>query len=328
MPWIIVTGVIHGVNISTFDLNLLPLFEALLDERSVSRAAARVGLTQPALSNAIRRMREVIGDPLFIRTARGMRPTPRAEQLAGPVRAALAHTRSALSGESAFDPATTARTFRLAMNDYSEWRLEALIIERACGPSSGASVQVRRVDTLFGVPEADLRNGTLDAAVGFFPDPRSLEEGTLSETLFEEDNVVVGRRGNPALRKRLTLERFAELNHAAVIYRAEPWGIVDQELASHGLRRRLRLATPHFLTALKAVAESDLIACVPAGLAQEFQRAMGLTIRPLPIRLPRFVTRMLWAHQWQHDPAHVWLRQQIRDAAEAETHPRSRTVIR
>jgi DNA-binding transcriptional LysR family regulator len=314
-----VTGVIHGVNISAFDLNLLPIFEALLEERNVSRAAARVGLSQPALSNAIRRMREAIGDPLFIRTARGMRPTPRAEQLAGPVRAALAHTRSALSGESAFDPASTARTFRLAMNDYSDWRLESRIVERTCGQSSGASLQVRRLDTLFGVPEADLRNGALDAAIGFFPDPRSLGEGTLSETLFEEDNMVVGRRAHPALRKRLTLERFADLDHAAVIYRPEPWGIIDQELASHGLRRRLRLASPHFFTVLKAVAESDLIACVPAGLAREFEHSMGLAVRALPLSLPRFVTRILWARQWQNDPAQVWLRRRIRDAAGVKT---------
>jgi DNA-binding transcriptional LysR family regulator len=310
------------VNISAFDLNLLPVFEALLEERNVSRAAARVGLSQPAVSNAIRRMREAVGDPLWIRTSRGMKPTPRAEQLAGPVRAALAHMRSALSGESAFDPATTTRTFRLAMNDYSEWRLEAPLVERTCGQSSSAAVQVRRVDTLFSVPEADLRNGVLDAAIGFFPDPRSLDEGTLSETLFEEDNVVVARRGHPALRKRLTLERFADLDHAAVIYRPEPWGIVDQELASHGLRRRLRLATPHFLTALKAVAESDLIACVPAGLAREFEHSMRLAIRPLPLPLPRFVTRMLWARQWQNDPAHVWLRGKIREAADRRASPR------
>ncbi|MDP8981394.1 MAG: LysR family transcriptional regulator [Acidobacteriota bacterium] len=304
------------MNISAFDLNVLPVFEAVMDERSVSRAAVRVGLSQPAVSNAIRRMREAMGDPLWIRTARGMTPTPRAEQLAGPVRAALAHMRSALAGESAFDPATTTRTFRLAMNDYSEWRMEAAIVAGTCGQSSGASVQVRRVDTLFGVPEADLRNGVVDVAIGFFPDPRNLGEGTLSETLFEEDNVVVGRRGNRALRKQLTLERFAELDHAAVIYRAEPWGIIDQELASHGLRRRLRLATPHFLTALKAVAESDLIACVPEGLAREFEESMGLVIRAVPVSLPRFVTRMLWARQWQEDAAHVWLRGKIREAAD------------
>jgi DNA-binding transcriptional LysR family regulator len=302
------------MNINGFDLNLLPAFEALFEERSVSRAATRVGLSHPALSNSIRSMREAIGDPLFVRTARGVRPTPRAEQLAGPVRAALAHTRSALSGEPVFDPATTGRTFRIAMNDYSEWRLGSRILERACGPSSAANLQIRRVETLFSIPEADLRSGAFDIAVGFFPDPRSLGEGTLSETLFEEDNVVIARRGHPDIRKRLTLERFAALEHAAIIYRAEPWGIVDQELASHGLRRRLRLATPHFLTAVRAVSDSDLIACVPEGLAREFEKGMGLAIRQMPLALPKFVTRMLWARQWQDDPAHAWLRERIREA--------------
>lgn len=303
------------MNITAFDLNLLPVFEALFEERNVSRAAARVGLSQPALSNALRRMRESLGDPLFERTARDMRPTAKAEQLAGSVRAALAHARSALSGEAGFDPTTTRRTFRLAMNDYSEWLLETLILSRTCGASSGAKLHVRRMDSLFSFPEADLRNSLLDTAIGFFPDARSLGEGTLSETLFEEDNVVVARRGHPALRKRLTLERFVQLDHAAVIYRPEPWGLIDQELASQGLKRKLRLATPHFLTAVKAVAESNLIACVPAGLAREFAQTLDLVIRPLPLFLPKFVTRMLWARQWQDDPAHQWLRRQIRDAA-------------
>jgi DNA-binding transcriptional LysR family regulator len=159
-----------------------------------------------------------------------------------------------------------------------------------------------------------------------FADPGSLREDTLSETLFEEDNVVVGCRRHPALRKRLTLERFAELDDAAIIYRPEPWGIIDQELASQGLKRRLRLATPHFLTAVKAVAESNLIACVPDKLAREFEHAFSLVIRPLPVSLPKFVTRMLWARQWQDDPAHVWLRRQIREAASLKTSLRVRTI--
>ncbi|MBV9035665.1 MAG: LysR family transcriptional regulator [Acidobacteriaceae bacterium] len=306
------------LNISAFDLNLLPILEALLEERNVSRAATRVGLSQPAMSNALKRLREVTGDALFIRTGRGMRPTPRAEQLAGPIRAALAQARSALAGEKLFHPKGVQRTFRMAMNDYAEWRLEASMVRRMGKQSKGIMAQVRRVEALFSVPETDLRTGALDLAIGFFPDPRNLDEGTLSETLFEEDNVVVARVGHPGLRKRLTAERFAELDHAAVIYRPEPWGLVDQELARLGLKRRLRLATPHFLTALKAVAESDLIACVPEGLAREFAPGMRLALQRLPIALPAFVTRMLWARHWQQDPGHSWLREQMREAAQEE----------
>ncbi len=200
------------------------------------------------------------------------------------------------------------------MNDYLEWRLESCILRSMRKTSAAIGIQVRRVDALFSGPEADLQNGTLDLALGFFSDSRTLEEGTLSETLFEEDNVVIGRRGNPALKRRLTAERFAELDHAAIIYRSEPWGLIDQELASLGLKRRLRLATPHFLTALKAASESNLIACVPEGLAREFEQSLKLTVRALPISLPPFVTRMLWAKRWHEDPASAWLRDQIRQA--------------
>ena len=143
------------MNITAFDLNLLPIFEALVEERSVSRAALRVGLSQPAVSNAMRRMREATGEALFLRTARGIRPTPKAEQLAGPIRAALTHARFALSGETTFQPATARRTFRIAMNDYAEWRLESSIVRGIRKRSAEIGIQVRRVDALFSGPEAE-----------------------------------------------------------------------------------------------------------------------------------------------------------------------------
>lgn len=299
------------MNISSIDLNLLPVFEAMIEERNVSRAAARVGLSQPAMSNAIRRMREAFNDPLFVRSSRGMQPTPRAEQMAGPLLAALANTRLALSSEHQFSPKTTLQTFRVAMNDYSEWWIAAHLITRICAKSTSLNIQVKRVDSLFKAPEADLMNGSIDLAVGFCSDPATLGESILSETLSEEDNVVIARRGHPALRKAMNRETFASQDHVGVIYRTEPWGLIDQELAVHGLKRRLRLATPHFQVALKAVANSDMIACVPERLAREFSRWLGLAIRPLPIALPKFVTRMLWARLRQQDPAHAWLRSQV-----------------
>ncbi len=306
------TGVIHAVNISAFDLNLLPIFEALMEERNVSRAAVRVGLSQPAMSNAIRRLREATGETLFVRTAKGMQPTRRAEQLAGPIRAALTHARFAFFGQTPFDPATAQRTFRIATNDYLEWRLAASLGRRIWERAKDMSIQMRRMDGLFTVPETELRSGALDLAIGFFPDLRSPDETTLSEILFEEPNVVVARRGNPSFAKRLSTKSFAAMDHAAVIYRQEPWGVVDQGMAALGLKRRLRLATPHFLTAVKAVAESDLIACVPEGLARAFERPFNLSVRRSPILFPAFVTRMLWARHWHEDPAHIWLREKIR----------------
>lgn len=307
------------MNINAFDLNLFPVFEALIEERSVSRAAARIGLSQPAMSNAIRRLRKATGDVLFVRTALGMQPTAKAEQLTPPIRAALAHARLAISQEKTFDPATTKRRFRIAMNDYLEWRLEAAIGRRIWSRSKELSVQVRRGETLLNIPYADLRNGGLDLAIGFFPDLRNPDENTFSETLFREENVVIARRGNPHFTKRLTRERFVECDHVAVIYRPEPWGVVDQELAALGMKRRVRLATPHFFTAVKAVAESNLIACVPEGLARAFQQSLNLKIKQAPISFPPFVTRMLWASYWHQDPAHHWLREQIRQVVRQQT---------
>jgi DNA-binding transcriptional LysR family regulator len=302
------------MNISSIDLNLLPVFAAMIEECNVSRAAARVGLSQPALSNALRRLRQAFNDPLFVRTSRGMRPTPRAEQMAGPVLAALAHTRLALSGETEFNPGTTLQTFRIAMNDYAEWRLAPALAARISNQSTNCNIHVKRVDALFKAPEAELIHGAFDLALGFCSDPATLAENILSETLAEEPNVLIARRGHPALRKKINREVFAAHDHVAVIYRSEPWGLIDQELAAHGLKRRLRLATPHFQTALKTVATSDMLACVPQSLAIEFARSLNLVIRPLPIALPNLVTRMLWARPWQDDPAHTWLRSQVRSA--------------
>ncbi len=305
---------IHAMNISAFDLNLLPVFEALYEERSVSRAATRVGLSQPALSNAIRRMREALNDPLFVRTGRGMRPTPRAERLAGTIQASLAQARVVISDYAAFQPSSAQRTFRIAMNDYAEWRFQPALARALSPHSDGLRLQFRRLEALFTMPEPDLRNGSVDLAIGFLPDPRNLNEGTLSETLFEEGNVVIARRRHPTFKKRITAEQFAAFDHAAVIYRNEPWGFIDQELAALGLRRRLRLATPHFLSVLRTVAESDLVACVPETLAREFQDNLRLSIAPLPLPLPRFTTRMVWSGQWRNDLAHDWLREQVRQA--------------
>jgi DNA-binding transcriptional LysR family regulator len=310
------------VNLASVDLNLLVAFEALLDERSVSRAAARVGLSQPAMSNALARLRAVFDDRLFERAAGGMAPTPRAEQLRGPLRAGLAQLRRAFEGETSFDPATSPRRFRVAATDYVEWLLAGPLAAALSRQAPGVQIQLRRLDRLFVAPEAALRAGEIDLAIGFFPDARSLESGSVSETLLEEQNVVVARQGHPLLRRRLDLDAFAAARHAAVIYRPEPWGLIDTELAARGRRRNLFLAAPHFLTVLRAVSESDLIACVPERLARGLRQSLRLAIRPVPFPLPPFHTRMVWHEHAAGDAALIWLRSVLRAiAAEAAIAP-------
>jgi DNA-binding transcriptional LysR family regulator len=298
--------IILFVNITGIDLNLLIAFESLLDERHVGRAANRVGLSQPAFSNAISRLRVRLGDPLFVRTSRGMLPTPRAEQLAGPIRTALSLLRQTLEAPRSFDPHESAQRFRLGISDDVELRLMPQFAKTI--QQGQLQMQTRRLDGIFVIPESDLRNGTLDLAIGYFPDARSLAPSFVMETLSEERNVVIARRGHPAFRRRMTLERLIMLDHAAVIYRNEPWGLIDNELAAHGLRRRLRLALPHCLSVLHAVASSDLVACIQESVAKTFGPALGLASHPEPIGLPTFALRMVWHRQRSDDPAQMWLR--------------------
>ena len=302
-------SIILSMNISGIDLNLLIAFESLLDERHVGRAAKRVGLSQPAFSNAISRLRVRLDDPLFVRTSHGMMPTPRAEQLGGPIRSALAQLRQTLEAPQSFDPSASAQRFRIGLSDDVELRLISLLARSML--SGGLQLQTRRLEGIFSIPETELRNGTLDLAIGYFPDARSLAPSFLMETLSEERNVVIARRGHPAFKRKLTLERLTKLDHAAVIYRNEPWGLIDNELAARGLRRRLRLALPHCLSVLHAVAASDLIACIQESVVKLFGAPLGLASCPEPMGLPPFTLRMVWHRQRNDDPAQLWLRNQI-----------------
>ncbi|MBY0504453.1 MAG: LysR family transcriptional regulator [Bryobacteraceae bacterium] len=300
------------MNIEALDLNLLLAFDALYEERNVSRAARRIGISQPAMSNALARLRVALNDPLFERTGRGIRPSTRAERLGPAVRSGIAQLRRALQPDPRFDPRSSQRLFRLALSDYAEYRILPALVSALGQEAPQARLQVRRLDALFSVPEADLRHGAIDLAIGFFPDARSLEEGTAAETLIEEQNAVVFRRDHPLSHGPLTLERFAEASHAAVIFRAEPWGLIDQELASRGLRRRLQYASPHFLAVCEILQQTDLIATLPAALGR---RVPGLITRSVPLELPTFTTRVVWRDH--DDESLTWLRHRLRLVADS-----------
>jgi len=314
------------MNIGGVDLNLLLAFEALIDERHVGRAARRVGLSQPAFSNAIARLRARLGDPLFVRTAQGMMPTPRADQLAGPIRSALAQLRQTFEAPHSFDPSVSAHRFRIGLSDDVELRLVPLLARSML--SGELQMQTRRLDWLFTVPESELRNGNLDLAIGYFPDARQLASGLIMESISEEKNIVIARRGHSMWKGKLTIDRFTRLDHAAVIYRNQVWGLIDNELAARGLRRRLRLALPHCLSVLHAVASSDLVACIQESVVEDFGKSLGLKSCPEPLGLPPFVLRMVWHRQTDTDPAHVWLRKLIASelGAQKTSNPKTREL--
>lgn len=304
------------MNISSVDLNLLTAFEALLEERNVTRAAKRVHLSQPAMSNALARLRVLFEDPLFKRVSRGITPTTRALELAGPVRGGLALLRAAFDERRVFNPAGSGRTFRLAMSDYSELRVLPGLMRRISSFSPHIQVLVRRTERVFFPPEDDLRSGAIDTAIGFFPEDSALNAGTRAMDLLTEENVCIFRRGNPLLRKRFGLREFASAGHVGIFYRFESRGLIDNILAGHGLRRRLQTATPHFLAAPFLVAESDLVAVVPAGLAMRARKSLPIEIRKVPFDLPPLRMRVLWHENVEEDPAHVWFIEQLRPRVE------------
>jgi DNA-binding transcriptional LysR family regulator len=303
------------VNITGVDLNLLLVFEALNEERHVGRAARRVGLSQPAASAALGRLRELFEDRLFLRGRLAMTPTPRADQLAAPIQAGLAQIRRAFEGEQGFESGSSQRKFRLAMTDLAEWQLMPALAARLSRTAPGVQVHVQRLPALFAFPEADFAAKSLDLAIGFLPDARSLPASVLSETLFEDRNVVVARKGHPQLRHGLDFDLFASLPHAAVIYRTEGAGIIDSLMAARGKQRRLCYASPHFAHVLAAVAKSDMIACLPEQYVRGSVRDLGLKLYPVPIDLPSFATRMLWERRLQEDAGHRWLRHEILECA-------------
>lgn len=296
------------------DLNLLLVLDALLTERHVTRAAARVGMTQPACSHALGRLRRALGDPLLVRGARGaMLLTPRAEALAPGLRAALQGLASAIRGEARFDPASARRSLRIATGDYAELVLLPRLLSLLSGEAPGIDVWMVPLElTREGVVK-QLSSGAVDVVIG--PPRINWPEALYVRPLFEERFRCVVRRGHPAARGRLTLDRYCALSHLLVAPRGTPGSLVDDALAALGRSRRIAAVVPHFMVAPHVVATTDLMATLGARLIEAVAEPLGLVVRPPPIELPRFSLAMIWHARTHQDPAHRWLRDQIAKAA-------------
>ncbi|MCA9666963.1 MAG: LysR family transcriptional regulator [Myxococcales bacterium] len=289
----------------------MPALVALLEEGNVTRAARRIGLSQPALSGALSRLRSVFDDELFVRGRGGVLPTPRAEALAPLVREALGRIDAALRAPERFDPAQSRRRFRLGMTDYVGFvllpRLYATL--RRAAPDVDVEIWPLGDDP----PREALASGRLDAALSFFYE--KLPAGLDAAELLDERFVCVARRGHPELGRRLTLSRFARLAHLLISQRGAVQGVVDGALAARGLRRRVALTVPHFLVAAPVVAESDLVVTLAARVAEAQAQDDRLAIYAPPVALPGFTVRMVWDARFAAQPAHRWLRQLVLDAA-------------
>jgi DNA-binding transcriptional LysR family regulator len=297
------------MNLRALDLNLLPVFEAIYMERSLTRASETLHITQPAVSNALARMRVALGDPLFVREARGMAPTPAAQALIGPVREALARLRSGLGQRARFDPATSERAFNISMGEVVAGLLAPVLAARLEKVAPGVRLNILQLEREKIARE--LAGGGLDFAVDIAAIARpELESAPLPDG---DRYVCAFRRGHPALRGKLTLMKFLALRIVVASSRRSGRTALDLALADVGERIRPVLRLPHHAAAFEAVRASDLALVAPYSVA----RRHDVLLRELPFKAPSFGLKLFWRREARHDPAHAWAREELLRAAGA-----------
>jgi len=297
----------HEINLRAVDLNLLTVFRAVYEERQLTRAGERLHLTQSAISHGLSRLRHLFGDQLFLRSAGGVEPTPRAHEAAGAIFDALATIEHALDASQAFDPAQSTRTFRLGMLDFGAALLAPLLARALTTEAPQASVQIQHSTTEASIERLD--RGELDLVTGPFGELPSRFD---AQDLCEDEYVVIARRSHPALKGRLTAKLLAGLGHVAVAPGMHPQMTVDRALARLGLVRRIALSIPHFASAPYAVAGSDLVAIMPRRLAVAYCAQYRLALHAIPFELPRLRIQAVWHRRSERDPGLLWLRDRIK----------------
>ncbi|HEY6513544.1 MAG TPA: LysR family transcriptional regulator [Burkholderiaceae bacterium] len=303
------------VNFRTLDLNLLRVFDVVMVERNVTRAAERLAMSQPAVSNALRRLREAIGEELFVPGPTGVLPTEQACSLWPAVRQSLARLREVFDPQ-AFDPVEDERSFALTMADATATVLVPSLMERLDGERSQVHLRIEPLTTRDPRPQLD--RGAVDAAIGFFPDvARALAASggqgeVVLEPMYECEYVCVMGRGHPlAARPTLTLDDYCEALHARVSFAGRTHGFVDEALSRLGRSRRVQLLINHFSTAARVVGQSDLLSVFPRSYVPMCGVASELLVRPMPFEMPRIEVGLLWHRRHERDPAHRWLRELV-----------------
>lgn len=294
------------MNIAGADLNLLVVFDALIVEQNVTRAGQRIGLSQPATSSALLRLRRLFGDELFVKTSTGMQPTLRALRLAALIRPALSQLQMALDSQECFEPSTSKHLFRLGMSDYAEFVFLPVLMGCLSRIAPQVQVQIKGTDRQDALQLLD--HGEIDLAVGFYPRCSTWHK---QQTLFEEEFVCVCRRGHPTVREPLTVESYLATQHLLVSLKEDFIGRIDLQLARSDLRRHIALSVPHFLAALHVLAHTDLIAALPARVARVHAESLGLQTLPLPLSVSGFTVSMVWHSRQTGEPGHDWLRSQL-----------------
>lgn len=301
------------MNIYKIDLNLLLVFDALMQERNVTRAGERIGLSQPAMSHALTRLRKLCNDPLFVRIRTGMEPTPFAQQLSGSVHQGLRTLQEGLDGTVAFDPATSDRTFQIVMSDMGEvvYLPPLMTTLKKAAPN----VDVRVLQLPRERYQEVFESGAADLAIGV---SSALQTGFYQQRLFSDGYVCIMRSDHPRIGTTLSLAQFESESHVMI----EPTGsrysgvvssntaptLIERKLAEYGLKRRIALRVPHFTVVPTILQTTDFIATVPQQVVTRADTPRNLKMLPLPFDVPNFVIRQFWHQRNHHDDANRWLR--------------------
>lgn len=289
-----------------FDLNLLLVFDAIMEQRSVTQAAARLAVTQAAVSHSLAKFRQLTGDDLFVRSAEGMVPTPRALELAGPIRESLAQVADALETRP-FDPTQSVHTFKFAMSEYFAELVLPMLIRRVevDAPNVDIRIVAPRTATVYEQLEAQ----EIDFAIGMFRErPRRGSDRFGNVTLLEESYACLLRKGHPLLRARLTLREFIEARHLHLSITGEDMGTLDRALREMQLKRRIALTLGYFIGAPRIIQHSDMVMTVASRMAHLFARQYGLRAVPVPLKLPPSPLRLVWHARFGQHSANRWMR--------------------
>ena len=285
------------------DLNLLVAFDALMQTRSVSRAAERCFLSQPAMSNALNRLRETLDDPLLVRSATGMRPSPRAQKLEGPIRSILEQLERELRPAAPFDPATTERLFRISLTDYGEFVVLPRLVEKLAERAPKARLE--SVSLTSHLPESALERGELDLVVAvqeYFQVPGRLR----TQTLLGDRLVCLGSR-TAYDDTSLTLKRYLSRRHVYPSPLGVQSNVVDGWLSAQHKRRDIALSAQSYLVAARIAAESDLLLSLPGRIARTLAELLPLRLIEPPRGFPDFKLCLIWHPLYAGDPAIAWL---------------------
>ncbi len=301
------------INLAGVDLNLLVVFNAIMQERHVTRAADRIGMTQPAVSHALKRLRGLFGDPLFVRVPGGMEPTPAAIEAGEAIGSILETIEAVIATHRGFEPATAHRTFTVGLSDYAAFVVLPTLLEHVRREAPNVRLLVRHTSHVQGHDMLDA--GEVELIAGNFPQsPDHLED----ELIFEEDFLCAARRSTAGFGPELSLETYLGLGHLHVSLMGEPRGYVDRHLGRKGVRRDIVATVGHFLLAPFTLARSDLVATEPRRILEPLAKDLDLVLAPPPFEVPPFPVTQAWHKRHTADAGHLWLRGQVRRAAEIQ----------